>query len=181
MRNQKGYVAGYNGQAVVTADQVIAGAMLSQHPVDRTLLHPLLDTCRQQLAQAGIRPKLRTVLADAGYASEGNFTAAEQHKLRLLVPLAKDPGKGRTRTPARQRDLAKLPATARAVRRLRHHRGRADYKLRAQTVEPVFGQIKTCQKLTMMSRRGLDACHSEWLLAATAHNLRKLHTHRLSA
>jgi transposase len=181
MRNQKGYVAGYNGQLVVTADQVIVGAMLSQHPVDRTLLHPLLDTCRQQLAQAGIRPKLRTVLADAGYASEDNFTGAEQQKLRLLVPLAKDPDKHRARSPARQRDLARLPATAAAVRRMRHHRGRADYKLRAQTVEPVFGQIKTCQKLTMMSRRGLDACHSEWLLAAAAHNLRKLHTHRLSA
>ena len=36
-------------------------------------------------------------------------------------------------------------------------------------------------KLTMMSRRGLGACHNEWLLAATAHNLRKLHAHRLSA
>jgi hypothetical protein len=57
MRNQKGYLAGYNGQAVVTADQVIVGAMLSQHPVDRTLLHPLLDTCRQQLSEAGIRPE----------------------------------------------------------------------------------------------------------------------------
>ena len=29
MRNQKGYVAGYNGQLVVTAQQVIVGAMLS--------------------------------------------------------------------------------------------------------------------------------------------------------
>jgi hypothetical protein len=38
-------------------------------------------------------------------------------------------------TPARQRDLAKLAATARAVRRLRHHRGRVGYKLREQTVE----------------------------------------------
>jgi hypothetical protein len=37
MRNQKGYVAGYNGQLVVTADQVIVDAMLSWHPVDRTL------------------------------------------------------------------------------------------------------------------------------------------------
>ena len=64
---------------------------------------------------------------------------------------------------------------------MRHHRGRSDYKLRARTVEPVFGQIKTCQKLTMMSRRGLDACSSEWLLAAAAPDLRKLHTHRLSA
>lgn len=181
MRNQKGYVAGYNGQLVVTADQVIVGAMLSQHPVDRTLLHSLLDTCREQLAGAGIRPKMRTVPADSGYVSEENFTRAEQQKLRLLAPLAKDPGKHHTSNPARKRDLARLPATVRAIRRMRHHRGRADYKLRAQTVEPVFGQIKTCQKLTTMSRRGLDASRSEWLLAATAHNLRKLHTRRLSA
>src|SRR5262249_34897581 len=92
MRNQKGYVAGYNGQLVVTADQVIVGAMLSQHPVDRTLLHPLLDTCRQQLAEAGIRPKLRTVLADSGYVSEEHFARADTGCLRLLSPLAKDPG-----------------------------------------------------------------------------------------
>jgi hypothetical protein len=181
MRNQKGYVSGYNGQLVVTAQQVIVGAMLSQHPVDRTLLHPLLGTCRQQLTEAGIQPKLRTVLADSGYVTEDNFARAEQQKLRLLAPLTKDPGTHRIRDPAGRRDLAKLPATARAARRMRHHRGRADYKLRARTVEPVFGQLKTCQKIRTMSRRGFDACHSEWLLAATAHNLRKLHTHRLSA
>jgi hypothetical protein len=45
----------------------------------------------------------------------------------------------------------------------------------------VFGQIKTCQKMTTMFRRGFGACRSEWLLAATAHNLRKLHAHRRSA
>ena len=55
MRNQKGYVAGYNGQAIVTAEQVIVGTMLSRHPVDRSLLHPLPDTCRQQLAAAAPR------------------------------------------------------------------------------------------------------------------------------
>jgi hypothetical protein len=31
-----------------------------------------------------------------------------------------------------------------------------------------------------MSRRGISACSSEWLLVATAHNLRKLHVNRLS-
>jgi transposase len=178
MRNQKGYVAGYNGQAVVTADQVIVGAMLSQHPVDRTLLHPLLDTCREQLAQAGIRPELRTVLADSGYVSEENFARADQDKLRLLAPLAKDPDRQRSRPPKRARHLDQYPATARAIRRMRHPRGREDYKLRARTVEPVFGQLKTCQELTMMSRRGFTACESEWLLACAAHNLRKLHRHR---
>jgi transposase len=178
MRNQKGYVAGYNGQLVVTTQQVIVGTMLSQHPVDRTLLHPLLDTCRQQLTEAGIRPKLRTVLADSGYASEESFARADADGLRLLAPLAKDPGRRRVRTPRRARHLDRFPATARARRRLQHPRGREDYPMRARTVEPVFGQLKTCQKMTMMSRRGFTACESEWLLACTAHNLRKLHRHR---
>ena len=64
MRNQKGYVVGYTGQLVVTGQQIAVGAMLSQHPVDRTPLHPLLDTCRQQLTEAGIEPRLRAMLAD---------------------------------------------------------------------------------------------------------------------
>ncbi|MGO8959233.1 MAG: transposase [Streptosporangiaceae bacterium] len=177
MRNKKGHVAGYNGQIVVTGGQVIVGAMLSQHPVDRTLLHPLLDTCRQQLTDAGIRPQLRTVLADAGYVSEENFARAEAGGLRLLAPLAKDPDR-RARVPQRALHLDRLPATARGRRRLLHPRGRDDYRMRARTVEPVFGQIKTCQKLAMMSRRGFTACESEWLLSCAAHNLRKLHRHR---
>ena len=178
MRNQKGYVAGYNGQAVVTAGQVIIGAMLSRHPVDRTLLHPLLDQCRDQLAAAGIRPQLRTVLADSGYVSEENFARADRDKLRLLAPLAKDPDRHRSRPPKRARHLDQYPATVRARRRLAHPRGREDYKQRSRTVEPVFGQLKTCQKLAMMSRRGYTACESEWLLACTARNLRKLHRNR---
>jgi hypothetical protein len=169
MRNQKGHVAGYNGQLVVTTGQVIVGAMLSQHPVDRTLLHPLLDRCRDQLAVAGIRPKLRTVLADSGYVSEETFARAHADGLRLLAPLAKDPSTPCTWTGFRP---------PRARRRLQHPRCRDDYQLRARTVEPVFGQLKTCQKLTMMSRRGLAACENEWLLACAVHNLRKLHHHR---
>jgi hypothetical protein len=164
---------------VVTAEQVIADAILSRHPVDRTLLYPLPGQCRDQLAAAGIRPKLRTVLADSGYVSEENFARADQDKLRLLAPLAKAPDRRRSRPPKRARHLDQYPATARAIRRMRHPRGQEDYKLRARTVEPVFGQLKTCQELTAMSRRGFTACDSEWLLACTAHNLRNLHRHRL--
>src|SRR6185312_14040205 len=112
MRNQKGYVAGYNGQAVVTAEQVIVGAMLSQHPVDRTLLHPLLDTCREQLTAPGSRPQLRTVLADSGYVSEENLARGDQDKLRLLAPLAKDPGRAGGRPAKRARHMDHYPATA---------------------------------------------------------------------
>ena len=146
MRNNKGHVSGYHGQLVVTRQQVIAGAMLSQHPVDRTLLHQLPDQCRDQLAETGIEPRLRTVLADSGYVSEENFARADADGLRLLAPLAKDPGRRYVRAPRRARHLDRFPATARARRRLLHPRGRDDYKLRARTVEPVFGQLKTCQK-----------------------------------
>ena len=118
------------------------------------------------------------MLADAGYVSEETFARGERDKLRLLAPLAKDPGRRGPRRAARVKYLDRYPATARAIRRIRHPRGREDYKLRARTVEPVFGQLKTCQKLAMMSRRGHAACDSEWLLACTAHNLRKLHRHR---
>jgi len=179
MRNQKGYLAGYNGQLVIPCQQVIVGAMLGQHPVDRMLLHPLLDTCRRQLTAAGIRPKLRTVLADAGYASEDNFLRGEQHKLRLPVPLRKDPNLHPNQAP-RKRATTTLPATVRASRPMRHHRGKADYQLRGRTVQPGLGQITSCQRLSMMSRRGISACSSEWLLIAAAHNLPKLHLNRLS-
>jgi hypothetical protein len=161
MRNQKGYVAGYNGQLVVTCQQVIVGAMLSQHPVDRTLLHPLLDQCRDQLAAAGIRPKLRTVLADSGYVSDENFARADADGLRLLAPLAKDTGRRYLRPPngpGTWTGFRPLPGPGGACS---IPPGRDDYRMRARTVEPVFGQLKTCQKLTMMSRRGLAACENE--------------------
>jgi hypothetical protein len=152
--------------------------MLSRRPAGRTLLYALLDQCHDRLAAAGIHPKLRTVLADSGYVSEENFARAGRDKLRLLVPLAKDPDRYRSRPAKRARRLDQYPATVRAIRRMRHPGGREYYELRASTVEPVFGHLKTCQELTTMSRRSLAACESEWPLACTAHNLRKLHRHR---
>ena len=143
------------------------------------MLHSLPETCRQQLTEAGICPRLRTVLADSGYVSEENFARADQDKLRLLAPLAKDPGRTAVRPAKRARHLDQYPAAVRARRRLQHPRGREDCKLRAHTVEPVFGQLKSGQKLSMMSRRGLAACESEWLLACADRNLRKLHRHRV--
>jgi len=179
MKTKHTLTVGYNAQAVVTDDQVVIGAHLSQQPVDQGLLHPVLDRCRDQLTDAGITPRLSTVLADAGYANEDTFAQAHQQHLRLLAPLAKDTRKLRAGgDPTAGKNLSRLPETARAQRRLRHPKGKTDYRQRGRTVEPVFGQIKTRQTLTRFSRRGLDACNSEWHLACTAHNLLKLHRHQ---
>ena len=117
------------------------------------------------------------MLADSGYVSEENFARADTDGLRLLAPLAKDPDRRRARTPKHARNLDRLPATGRAVRRLRHPAAAMITGCEPAPWNPCSG-TKTCQKLTMMSRRGLAACQSEWLLACTAHNLRKLHRYR---
>lgn len=172
-------IVGYNAQAVVTADQVIVGATVMQKEVDRNLLHPVLDVARRQLIEAGIRPLFSTVLADSGYVTEEAFRLAHEQRIRLLAPKAKDTRAMRDGAdPAGGRDLSRLPETARGQRRLRHHRGRADYRQRGRTVEPVFGQLKTRQQITRFSRRGHTAVTSEWHLACAAHNLLKLHAHR---
>jgi len=99
-------------------------------------------------------------LQSSGYVNEENFARADADGLRLLAPLAKDPDLHRARTPQRTLHLDQFPATARARRRLLHPRGRDDYKMGARTVESVFGQLKTCQNFTMMSRRGFTACEN---------------------
>lgn len=180
MKSKQTLVIGYNAQVVVTADQVVVGAMVTQQAVDHGLLHPVLAACREQLTAAGVRPRLRTVLADAGYATEQTYADAEAAGLRLLMPPTKTTQPRPGTTPRQRHNPDTLPATARGERRLRHWRARADYKKRSQTVEPVFGQIKTRQRFTGFSGRGLAAASSEWHLACTAHNLLKLHTHRHS-
>ena len=59
--------------------------------------------------------------------------------------------------------------------RLSSPSGKALYKLRKQTVEPVIGQIKAARGFRQFLCRGLAAVQAEWALVCMAHNLLKLH------
>ena len=48
------------------------------------------------------------------------------------------------------------------------------YRLRKQTVEPVFGQVKQARGFRQLLLRGLDKVKAEWAMVCTAHNLLKL-------
>ena len=91
MHNQKGYVAGYNGQLVVTGQQVIVGAMLSQHPVTAPFSTPAqpepgpIGSGRDQTPAAHRARLLRL-------RSEDNFARAETDGLRLLGAARQRPG-----------------------------------------------------------------------------------------
>jgi transposase len=180
MRCKHTLVQGYNAQAAVTDTQVIVGALVTQHPIDQNLLHPVLEATRAQLTAAGIDAKLSTVLADAGYANEDTFARAEAAGLHLLAPVISDERRALGEDPAGTRDLTRHPATARGQHKLRTAQGRCHYAQRGRTVEPVFGQLKDRQQMRQFTRRGLDNATTEWLFACTVHNIRKLHKHRLA-
>ena len=63
----------------------------------------------------------------------------------------------------------------RMTRKLRTERGKAIYRQRCQTVEPVFGQIKSAMGFGRFLHRGLKAVRSQWLLICACSNLMKLH------
>ena len=63
--------------------------------------------------------------------------------------------------------------------KLASEEGRALYKLRQQTVEPVFGIVKAVLGFTHFSLRGLDKVAGEWDLVSLAYNCKRLHKLRL--
>lgn len=178
MRGGRGLVQGYNAQAAVTAEQIIVGGLLTQQAVDAGLVFDVMDEVGEQLNRAGIDEAGGTVIADAGYASEAAFAEAETRNVHLLAPLTSDERRAAGGDPAGAKPIIGRPATARAQAKLRTRQGRDEYALRGRTVEPVFGQIKDRQGLRQFLRRGLENAKTEWSLACTVHNLRKIHAHR---
>ncbi len=177
MKTQRGYVQGYNAQAVVTAEQVIVAAELTQQANDLHQLHPMLAQARENLQAIDHAQTIGIALADAGYCSEANLTEEASEGPELLVATNKDwkQRKAQREQPAPRGRIPKcLTARERMDRALLTKRGRRLYKTRGQTVEPVFGQIKVGRGCDRFMRRGEQACASEWKLLCTTHNLLKL-------
>jgi transposase len=177
MKTRKGYVQGFNAQAAVTADQVIVAEDVTQQANDRQQLHPMLEQAEANRQAIGVNEKIGVTLADAGYGSDDNFTKAPAGDAELLVATQKDWKQRKTmrdHPPPEEPIPSGLSATELMERKLLTERGRRLYRLRGQTVEPVFGQIKDVRGFDRFMRRGFDACRSEWSLICATHNLLKL-------
>ena len=61
----RGYVQGYNAQAVVTDDQVVIAAEIKTTPTDFGFLGPMLDVTRRNLQQIGVTQAPGVVVADS--------------------------------------------------------------------------------------------------------------------
>lgn len=171
MHTPDGFQQCYNAQAAVDAgSQVIVACEVSNAPPDVQRLEPMLE---QIVALNGRAPEELT--ADAGYASERNFATLRAAGVYAVIALRRyhrdEPPDA---DPAPAHATNRWPERNRMRERLATADGKATYKLRKQTVEPVFGQIKGPRGFRQFLRRGLAAVGAEWALVCTAHNLLKL-------
>ena len=169
------YRQAYNAQAAVDAggSQLIVGARVSQCASDRNDLVADIEAIPAALG----RPE--TVLADNGYANGAEVAALEASGIEALVSTSAE---GRRRThdfrPVKALPAAKEPKAdwlKAMAEKLASEEGRASYKLRRQTVEPVFGVIKAVLGFAGFSLRGLEKVEGEWTLVALAYNCKRLH------
>ena len=176
VKTRKGYEQGYNAQTVVTKEQIIIAADVTPQENDQKQLHPMLEQAESNRRATAIEEKLGVALADAGYCSDENLTTKPSGDVELLVATKKDwKQRQALKEPPRPVPMtAVLSATESMEQKLLTQRGRALYKLRGQTVEPVFGQIKSCRGIVSFVRRGLEAARGEWLFICATHNILKL-------
>lgn len=172
-----GFVLGYNSQLAVSADHLILAVDVVTDPSDEGQLAPMLahlDTAVDILREATSNATLTVghVLFDAGYDSNANLTAPGPNRLIALGnrnnitgqhPPPAPPGPDAT---ARQKMAWKLSTPA----------GKALYKKRGATVEPINGIVKDRRGLRRFSRRGQPAAQAELTLAALTTNLLRLFT-----
>lgn len=164
------FIQGYNVQIAVDSEtQIILATEVHQSSSDKTCLLPVLDGVGRNVGSLPAR-----VVADAGYYSEANITRARRRKIAPFIP----PDKVKHSEWRAPGPRGPLPRNAtlrqRMSRFIRTKHGKAIYKLRQQSVEPVFGQIKAVRGFREFSLRGLDSVSGEWLLVSLVHNVLKL-------
>jgi transposase len=177
MKTRRGFVQGYNAQAVATADQIIVAAEVTPEENDVGQLHPMLAATADELKAAGVEEAVGAALVDAGYCSEANLGRADPDGPELFVATRKDwkqREQMRQAPPPRGRIPGHLSPRERMDRKLLTKRGRRLYGRRSQIIEPVFGQTKSCRGINRFMQRGLGNCRAGWKVICGTHNLLKL-------
>lgn len=173
--DKKSFIQGYNAQVAVNENQVIVATRLTNEVSDcRQLPHMMAEI------RANNDDLPDDLTADAGYFSYGNvLLLREILKVNALIPPDKErhgkrsgPVKG---LPGKEAGLAE-----KMRRLLATEIGKSTYALRKALVEPVIGQIKTCQNFDRFLLRGQEKASGEWNLACLCHNLRKLFQFRMN-
>jgi transposase len=174
VKGLRGFLQGYNAQAVTNEHQVVLAAEIETVGADFGHLEPMLEAAERELAAAGVTDKPQVLLADAGYWHGEQMQRITDQGIEVLIP----PDTGRHRVTRRNweggryDEMRELLAT---------ERGSELYGKRQAIIESVFAQMKFNRGLDRFRRRGRGAVRAEWRLITATHNLLKLHRHTLAA
>jgi len=169
-----GFEQCYNAQAMVdTESLLVLVADVSQEANDKQQVVPMLEQL-DTLPEGLNLPK--ALLADAGYYSEGNIDACCKAEIEPLIAAGREGHHENWKTRFGEPEPLAADATrAETMRqRLKTRAGKKEYALRKQTVEPVFGIIKSVMKFRQFMLRGLRQVRSEWTLVCLAWNLKRM-------
>jgi transposase len=164
----------YNAQAVVCAEgsQLILATNMATTPSDQPTFAATILAMEHTIGLP------HTVLADAGFASGAAVAKLEARKVEPLVAIAKTQAHRpydfrpppETKPERRIREPWRLAMKA----KLESKEGKSRYRKRKQTVEPVFGIIKSAIGFTRFHLRSRENVATEWLVVALAYNCRRL-------
>jgi transposase/IS5 family transposase len=164
----------YNAQTAVDTDSMlIVGAFVTQAGNDSQQVHPMLEVLARHQEPLG---RASQFLADTGFFSAANVAACEQAGIEPMIAMRRE----QHHVPVLDRFMEPPPLPPNASRvdamahRLKTKAGRADYAMRKQTVEPVFGIIKHVMKFRQFLLRGKQQVAHEWNLVALAWNLKRM-------
>lgn len=171
------YRQAYNAQAAVDAEGsmlVLATDVLSTTN-DRAALSALLD----QMAHGCGLP--RTLLADAGYAGETVVGDLEALGIKPLIAITREQTPRPydfkpPPEPGKRPKTITAPWRLKMIETLKAEPNKDLYKRRKQTVEPVFGILKSVLGFTRFSVRGIEKVKAEWQLLTLAYNCKRLAT-----
>jgi len=176
---REGYTQSYNAQAVVDAggSQLIVGQRVSDCASDAGQLEPDLQSIPPTLGQP------TTALADCGYVDKEVFQrlTGERPALDLYVSVHREDAHAERRYDYRPLDKIKPPkpiidpVLLAMAAKLKTPEGKAIYRQRTCTVEPVFGILKAVLGFRQFLLRGMRKVSGEWNLVCLAYNLKRLH------
>jgi transposase len=169
-----GFEQCYNAQAMVdTETLLVVVPAVTQAANDKQHVKPMLE-------KLGALPKglnaPTTLLADTGYFSADNVDACRKAQVEPLIAVGREGHHPHWKE--RFVEPAPLAEDADAVETMKHtlktRAGKKRYALRKQTVEPVFGIIKSVMKFRQFMLRGLSNVRNEWTLVCMAWNLKRM-------
>ena len=174
-----GFEQCYNAQAAVDAPtMLVVATTVTQAPNDKQQVQPMIEVLQEQAPKLG---EVETLIADTGFCSEKNILACEEANMEPLIAVARQDhhphwSERFTEPPPLKADATPMQAM---THRLTTLAGKAAYALRKQTVEPVFGIIKSVMGFRQFSLRGLRKVTGEWNLVCLAWNVKRMAVLRL--